>query len=72
MAYGKYDRRFAGNIFDMGPEGRHPDQLLKNLNLIKNSQEKSQDEKILLIFLVINALNEMIEKIMSGFPGGES
>jgi|TARA_B100000315_G_scaffold245970_1_gene272653 hypothetical protein len=46
--------------------------LQKNLDLIKNSQEKSQDEKILLIFLVINALNEMIEKIMSGFPGGES
>jgi len=46
--------------------------LQKNLDLIKNSQDKSQDEKILLIFLVINALNEMIEKIMSGFPGGES
>ena len=46
--------------------------LQKNLDLIKNSQEKSLDEKILLIFLVINALNEMIEKIMSGFPGGES
>ena len=46
--------------------------LQKNLDLIKNSQEKSQDEKILLIFLVINALNEMIEKIMSGFSRGES
>jgi|TARA_B100001971_G_C18018260_1_gene446004 hypothetical protein len=46
--------------------------LQKNLDLIKNSQEKSLDEKILLIFLVINALNEMIEKIMSGFPDGES
>ena len=46
--------------------------LQKNLDLIKNSQEKSQDEKILLIFLVIHALNEMIEKIMSSFPDGES
>jgi len=32
MAYTGYDRRFAGNIFEMGPEGGHPDRRFGDID----------------------------------------